>query len=191
MTRLNGWKALTIAALATALLGQDTKYPPQGQQFPGPPSKADTAEWLRELRQYRAERRVRAGLDAASYDRPELKWAQGSFIQPQSMVEDRYFYDPAARRYTIGRFLADLDARYGGIDSVLLWPVYPNIGIDNRNQFDLLRDMPGGLPALKKMVDDLHRRRVRVLFPNMPWDQGTRLEPRSFPETIAGLLAEI
>ena len=165
---------VAILLLALGASAQDTKYPPDGQQIPGPPSKEAAAEWLSEITRYRAERRVRAGLTGEIYSRPELKWTQSSFIQPQSMVEDRYFYDPATRQYTIDRFLDDLDRRYGGIDSVLLWPVYPNIGIDNRNQFDLLRDMPGGLPALKKMVDDLHRRHVRVLFPNMPWDQGTR-----------------
>jgi gamma-glutamyl hercynylcysteine S-oxide synthase len=187
------FSALAALALCSVpfLPAQDTRYPPQGDQFPGPPSKGDTAEWLKELQQYRQERRIRAGLSGEIYLRPELQWARSSFMQPQSMVEDRYFYDPVARRYTVDRFLADLDKRYGGIDSVLLWPVYPNIGIDNRNQFDLLHDMPGGLPALRRMVADLHERGVRVLFPNMPWDGGTRLEPRSFPETIAGLMKEI
>ena len=165
---------VAILLLALGASAQDTKYPPDGQQIPGPPSKEAAAEWLSEIARYRAERRVRAGLTGEIYARPELQWTQSSFIQPQSMVEDRYFYDPATRQYTVDRFLDDLDRRYGGIDSVLLWPVYPNIGIDNRNQFDLLRDMPGGLPALKKMVDDFHRRGVRVLFPNMPWDKGTR-----------------
>src|SRR5690349_10354754 len=94
-------------AFAVVLLvsAQDTKYPPQGQQFPGPPTKADTAEWLKEMRRYREERRVRAGLTGDLYSRPELQWAQSSFIQPQSMIEDRYFYDAAARRYTVERFL--------------------------------------------------------------------------------------
>ena len=31
-------------------------------------------EWLHELKQYRPERRVRAGLERANYERPELKW---------------------------------------------------------------------------------------------------------------------
>jgi formylglycine-generating enzyme required for sulfatase activity len=172
-------------------MAQDTKYPPRREQFPGPPTKADTADWLQEIRQYREERRVRAGLDGTNYDRPELQWAQRSFIQPQSMIEDRYFYDPAERRYTVDRFLADLETRYGGIDSVLLWPVYPNIGIDNRNQFDMLRDMPGGLAALQQMVADFHRHGLRVLFPHMPWDVGTRAEPLPMPETVAKLMAEI
>jgi gamma-glutamyl hercynylcysteine S-oxide synthase len=143
------------------------------------------------MQRYREERRIRAGLDGALYERPELKWAQSSFIQPQAMVEDRYFYDPASRRYTVDRFLADLDRRYGGIDSVLLWPVYPNIGIDNRNQFDLLRDMPGGIAGVRDMISDFHRRGVRVLFPTMPWDMGTRREPLGMPETLAALLKEI
>jgi gamma-glutamyl hercynylcysteine S-oxide synthase len=81
-----------------------------------------------------------------------------------------------AGKYTVDRYLDDLNARYGGIDSVLIWPVYPNIGIDNRNQHDLLRDMPGGLPGLRQMVADFHRRGVCVLFPVMPWDVGTRSE---------------
>ena len=183
--------AICLFAMAAMAPGQDTKYPPQGQQFPGPPTKADTTEWLKELERYREERRVRAGLDGELYGRPELRWAQSSFIQPQVMVEDRYLYDPAARRYTVDRFLDDLDKRYGGVDSVLLWPVYPNIGIDNRNQFDLLRDMPGGMEGLRGMIADFHRRGVRVLFPTMPWDMGTRRESRSMPETIAALMKEV
>ena len=180
-----------LIAATSVLAAQDTKYPPQGQQLPGPPSKADSAEWLKEVQHWREERRVRTGLSGAAYERPELKWAQSSFMQPQSMIEDRYFYDPVARRYTVDRFLDDLDKRYGGIDSVLLWPVYPNIGIDNRNRYDLLRDMPGGLAGLKQMVADFHRRGVRVLFPEMPWDMGTRAEPQSFPETLAGLMKAV
>ena len=184
-------QGIAVCLTVAAALAQDTRYPPQGQQFPGPPTKADTAEWLREMQRYREERLVRAGLNGKLYGRPELAWAQSSFIQPQVMVEDRYLYDPASRRYTVDRFLADLDNRYGGVDSVLLWPVYPNIGIDNRNQFDLLRDMPGGLDGVRQMVADFHRHGVRVLFPTMPWDMGTRKEPLGKPETIAALMKEV
>lgn len=183
--------AIALFLLLPAAPAQDTKYPPQGQQFPGPPTKADTAEWLSEMQRYREERRLRAGLSDELYARPALEWAQRSFIQPQVMVEDRYLYDPAARRYTVDRFLEDLDNRYGGVDSVLLWPVYPNIGIDNRNQFDLLRDLPGGLDGVRRMVADFHRHGVRVLFPAMPWDMGTRLEPLAKPEALAALMKEI
>ena len=55
----------------------------------------------------------------------------------------------------------------------MLWPVYPNIGIDPRSQHDLLHDLPGGLDGLRQMIADFHRHSVRVLFPVMPWDTGT------------------
>ena len=109
---------------------------------------------------------IRIGYDGSRYDMPALKWTQSSFIQPQMMVQDRYFYDPVAGKYTVDRYLDDLQKRYGGIDAVLIWPTYPNMGIDNRNQQDMVRSMPGGIPGVKQMIADFHRRGVRVLFPD-------------------------
>ena len=45
----------------------------------------------------------------------------------------------------MGRFLADFEARYGGVDCVMLWQSYTNLGVDNQNQIDQLRNMPGGI----------------------------------------------
>jgi formylglycine-generating enzyme required for sulfatase activity len=137
------------------------------------------------------EARIRAGYSGQEYDRPESKWTQSSFIQPQMMVEDRYFYDVEAGRYTVDKYLDDLDKRYGGIDSVLVWPVYPNIGIDNRNQYDMVRAMPGGVAGVKRMVADFHRRGVKVFFPFMAWDQGTRDSGAADWDVVAKLMAEI
>ena len=53
------------------------------------------------------------------------------------------FYDPVADKYTVDRYLDDLEKRYGGIDAVLIWPTYPNMGIDDRNQHDMILSMPG------------------------------------------------
>ena len=122
----------------------------------------------------REEHRIRFGINSSLYESAALQWAQSSFIQPQMMVHDRYFYDPVTRRYTVDRYLDDLQQRYGGIDSVLIWPTYPNMGIDDRNQHDLIRSMPGGIEGVKQMVADFHRRNVRVFFPMMMWDKGTR-----------------
>ena len=30
---------------------------------------------------------------------------------------------------TVGKYLGDLKARFGGIDSVLIWPTYTNLGV--------------------------------------------------------------
>jgi len=147
--------------------------------------------WLNDVRHWRFERKIRIGFNDSRYEMPALAWTQSSFIQPQMMVEDRYFYDPAAGQYTINRYLDDLEKRYGGIDAVLIWPTYPNMGIDNRNQQDMIRSMPGGLEGVKQMIAQFHRRGIRVLFPMMMWDQGTRDPGIPWPQAIAELMKEI
>jgi hypothetical protein len=61
----------------------------------GPSPAMDHATWLLALQQWREAKKAEIKYDGALYDRPELKWTQRNFIQPQMMVEDRYFYDPA------------------------------------------------------------------------------------------------
>ncbi|MBN7137467.1 sulfatase-modifying factor protein [Lysobacter enzymogenes] len=152
---------------------------------------ASLDDWIEELKDWRREHLVRIGYDDAHYRRPELQWAQRNFVHAQMMVEDRYFYDPVAGRYTVDRYLDDLERRYGGIDSVLIWPVYPNIGVDDRNQFDLARDLPGGLDGLRGAVADFHRRGVRVFLPTMPWDHGTRDSGRRDWDCVAELVKAV
>ncbi len=195
----------SLALFANSGFAQDTQYSPQGIQIPGPncagipqwySGKPRTCQpyelsyWLADVTHWRDERRLRIGFNPAIYDIPALKWTQSSFVQPQMMVHDRYFYDPATQKYTVDKYLADLEARYGGIDSVLIWHTYPNIGIDSRNQFDMLADLPGGIPAVKRMIADFHRHGVKVLFPVMVWDQGTHPDPDLWKH-LSDELAEI
>jgi len=205
---------LLVAALLSPALSaqaQDSNYRPQGQQIPppacytlmeawedlragqGPQSCTPQLlqEWLKDIKHWKDERRIRIGYDDARYRIPELKWAQSSFIQPQTMVQDRYLYDPVQRKYTVDRYLDDLKTRYGGVDSVLIWPTYPNMGIDDRNQLDLVRSMPGGVEGVRGMVADFHRRGVKVMFPMMMWDQGTRDPGKPWPDAIAELMKEL
>jgi formylglycine-generating enzyme required for sulfatase activity len=177
-----------VLAIACA---QDSAYHAQGTQIPGPATSAEFPKWLADIKHWRMERLIRIGYDDSEYRRPELTWTQSSFIQPQMMIHDRFFYDPVAGKYTVDRYLDDLESRYGGIDSVLIWQSYPNMGIDNRNQYDLVRDMPGGIAGVRQMVADFHRRGVRVLFPVMLWDQGTRDEGVPNWTATARLLAEV
>ena len=103
--------------------------------------------WLTGIKAWRKERLTRLRYDGAQYERPELAWTQRVFSQYQMLIWERRFYDPEKRVYTVNRFLDGLTERIGPIDAVLIWHVYPNIGVDDRNQFDLLRDLPGGIPA--------------------------------------------
>ncbi len=129
--------------------------------------------------------------DGSQFERPELEWTQHVFSQVQLLIWDRSFYDPDKGEYTVDRFLAETESRIGPIDAVLIWHVYPNLGVDDRNQFDMLRDLPGGVPGLRRMVEQFHRRGVKVFFPILAWDAGTR-EEGVFPWiAIAQLLNDI
>ena len=174
-----------------AAVAQDPNIRVNGSLIEGPADPADFNKWIGDMKRWRVEQLKRIGYDGAEYDRPELKWTQSSYMQPQMMIEDRYFYDPVAGKYTVDRYLDDVEKRYGGIDAVLVWPTYPNIGIDSRNQFDMFHDMPGGIEGIKKMVDDFHRRSVRVLFPVMLWDQGTHDPGKPEQTVLAEQLAAV
>jgi gamma-glutamyl hercynylcysteine S-oxide synthase len=197
---------ILAGTLALNTLAQDTEYGPRGQQIPAPeclnlefasklaqPScPSDMHQrWLKDIEHWRAERLIRIAYDGSRYNMPALTWTQSSFIQPQMMVHDRYFYDPVAGKYTVDRYLDDLDARYGGIDAVLVWSTYSNLGVDDRNQLEMVESMPGGIAGVRQMVEDFHRRGVRVLFPMMMWDQGTHAPDKPWPQAIAELMKAI
>ncbi len=193
-------------ALSATACAQDTAYRAEGQQIP-PPNCMNLhhawegpaiiclpnihEHWLADIQHWRAERRIRIAFDPSRYAMPALQWTQSSFIQPQMMVQDRYFYDPATQRYTVDRYLDDLERRYGGIDAVLVWATYPNMGIDSRNQLQMVESMPGGMEGVRQMVADFHRRGVRVLFPMMMWDEGTNPPSQPWPQALAALMKQI
>src|SRR5450631_4114931 len=114
--------------LSLPAFAQDTHYAPKGQQIPPPPcfsirgaweggstpcTDSSHQEWLADVSHWRAERLMRIGFDPARYTMPQFEWAQSAFIQPQMMVQDRYFYDPTIGKYTVDRYLDDLAKRYG------------------------------------------------------------------------------
>jgi gamma-glutamyl hercynylcysteine S-oxide synthase len=201
-----GFTLLAGCSLNSIMIAQDTASKPVAQQIPAPGCLAihgaweggasvcpedEHASWLKDIRHWRTERLIRIGYDGDRYANPATAWTQTSFIQPQMMVQDRYFYDPVEGKYTVDRYLDDLNKRYGGIDAVLIWPTYPNMGIDDRNEHDMIRSMPGGVEGVRQMVADFHRRGVRVLFPMMMWDQGTHNPGKSWPDAIAETMKEI
>jgi len=185
----------TVCLLAPAMnVAQNPPVHAQGELIDGPPSPGEFPAWINGMKRWRMEWLKRIGYDGSEYERPELRWTQSSYMQPQMMVEDRYFYNPETGKYTVDRYLDDLEKRYGGIDAVLIWPTYPNMGIDNRNEFDMFHDLPGGIDGIKQMVTDFHKRGVRVLFPIMLWDQGTRdvgkLEADALAEELTAVGAD-
>jgi len=138
--------------------------------------------WRKELREK---------LNSAIYTEPGREWYQGAFIEYFAFMYDKSFYNRAEKRYLIYEMLNEGEREFGGYDFIILWQAYPRIGIDNRNQFDHYRDMPGGLDGLRKLADRAHERGVRVFINYNPWDTGTRREDKSDAEALAEIIQGI
>jgi hypothetical protein len=46
---------------------------------------------------------------------------RSSLFQQQVMLHDRFLFNRSTGQWTVDKFLADVTARYGGVDTVLLW----------------------------------------------------------------------
>jgi formylglycine-generating enzyme required for sulfatase activity len=185
------WRPRHALVPPTGVLNLPSVPGPQDVLIPGPEDPSASAAWLETWKAWRQDRRTRGRYDGSEYARPELAWTQKVFSQVQMLIWDRDFYDPEKSEYTVDRFLAEVQGRIGPIDAVLIWPLYPNLGVDDRNQFDMLRDMPGGIPEVRRMIDDFHRRGVKVFFPTLAWDSGTRDEGKPAPQALAALMQQI
>jgi Sulfatase-modifying factor enzyme 1 len=135
-----------------------------------PDDPADWPAWREALTRWRTEAIDRIGYDGSAYDRPEFVWARRCFSVALAWLWDETLYDHASGRFTPERFLDEGVEQFGGYDGVVLWHAYPVIGIDERNQFDFYRDVPG----IRELVAALHARGVRVFVDYNPWDVGTR-----------------
>lgn len=118
-----------------------------GEQIPGPAHPEDpsaVAAWRESLGAWRARTLAKINYNGSIYDVrslcerwyrstclsslspfagcqvPELRWTQTSYIQPQMHPYDRFFFD--GQNYTVQKWLDDVNARYGGVDSILMWP---------------------------------------------------------------------
>jgi hypothetical protein len=139
--------------------------------------------WRAELVRWRE--RVRAGYDGSAYER--LRWTRSCFSVALLWLWDELLWDHAAERFTPDRLLDEAEREFGGFDGVVLWHAYPVIGIDERNQFDWYRDVPG----LRELVAAFHARDVRVFVDYNPWDVGTRREPVGDAEAVARIVRDI
>ena len=170
---------------------------PENEHFLLAPSMdVNQGKWLKEARQYRDAARRDAEKKNGSdtweiYDRKDLRWMSGDFTCRMCMTYDADFYDSSKDEYLIDSILADGIKEFGGYSSIVLWHAYPRLGIDERNQFDFYRDMPGGLSRVRTIVEKCHSKNVRVFIDYNPWDTGTRRESKSDYEMLAEIVAAI
>lgn len=154
----------------------------------------DPAEWkafVEGLATWRTQMKEKLNYDGSTYDDPSFKWTQSNYSCGFIMIYDLEFYNPQLGKYTVEKFIERGRKDFGGYDSVVLWHAYPRIGIDDRNQFDFYRDMPGGLTGIREVVRKLHDQHIKVFINYNPWDIGTRRENKSDLEALAMIVSAI
>ena len=122
---------------------------------------------------------------------PARDWVGGCFTAHKILLWDERFLDRETGRWLVEDYVDTFEARFGSLDCVILWHAYPNLGFDQRNQFDFWRGMPGGLEGLADVIVSLHARGSRVLLAYNPWDVATRREGRDDAACLADLVTEL
>jgi hypothetical protein len=107
------------------------------------------------------------------------------------MSWDEQLYDVHAGLFTPESLVEQGRREFGGYDAILLWHAYPRIGFDDRNQFDFLRDLPGGLAGLADLVARFHALNVKVILPLNPWDRATRPEPGAPVDVLYDIMRNV
>lgn len=158
----------------------------EGKIFVAPDDPADWPQWREILREWRADARRRLGIDTSRYDDPAGAWATRCYSVAQIWLWDELLFDFTEQRFTPERLLQDARDRFGGFDGVVLWHAYPIIGIDDRNQWDYYRLVPG----LNEVIKALQDAGVAVFVDYNPWDTGTRRAEDDLAE-LTSLIADV
>ena len=166
-------------------------FDPSKHIIPAPDDPAHWPAFREALATWRGQIRARLTYNDALYRRQEFAWSASNYSCCFLMTCDETFYDWRSGRYTVDAFLDHGRQEFGGYDSVVLWHAYPRIGIDERNQFDFYRDMPGGLGGVRDAVHRFQRRGVKVYIDYNPWDSGTRREAKSDLDALVEMVRAI
>lgn len=137
-----------------------------------------TGSWQEGLRKVFQEKKLYdiPGFDNSLYERPDLQWIRHTYVMHLIQAWDKFYYDYTDSRFHLGEFMQRGKRLYGGDEVIGLWPTWPSLGLDQRNQFDLFRDLPGGTRGLKSLADTLRKKGTRFFICYNPWDESTRSE---------------
>lgn len=187
---------IRIASVSSVIPLSGFKLPGNDIINPSPLIKApsDPVEWenfLNLLKEWREVAKKELNYNDLLYECKDFQWVSSNFNCYFLMMCDLKFYDPEKSNYLVDQFIDETEQKFGKINSLVLWHAYPRIGVDQRNQFDFYRDMPGGLEGIKKVAEKLHSRDIKVFINYNPWDTGTRREPKSDVETLVEIIDAI
>ena len=122
------------------------------------------------------------------FEREDLKWVRHAYVSHLMQTWDDYYYDYTTGKFNLDEFVKRGIKLYGGDDFIGIWPTWPTLGLDQRNQWDMFRDLPGGMKQIKKLAEMCNSYHSRLFICYNPWDKSTRSE--SHTVGMADIIAE-
>lgn len=171
LARRSRWEGATRARYETVL-------PPRGKVYYNLYAEAFKGEWQNGLRLMFRDRYLHdlEKFENNLYERTDLDWIKHSYLIVLQMAWDREFYDRLSGKYNFAEVIKKGMAQFGKIDVYGIWPTWPRLGLDQRNQWDLYRDLPGGTKQLRNFAVMARQTGTRFFIAYNPWDKSTREE---------------
>jgi hypothetical protein len=108
------------------------------------------------------------------FDRDDLKWIRHAYILFLQFAWDQGFYSQEKKSYMLEEQISQGLKLFGGYDVIAIWPTWPRLGLDERNLWDLYRDMPGGLKKLRSISQYAREHNTKFFISYNQWDESTR-----------------
>jgi iron(II)-dependent oxidoreductase len=176
---------LSVCALSRRIItvgGQvqryETQLPSQAKVIYSIHADVFTGEWQNGLRIMFRDRTIFdvEKFDNSLYERKDLAWMKGSYLAVLQMAWDREFYDRFTGKYTYADIIKKGTELFGKIDIYGIWPTWPRLGLDQRNQWDMYRDLPGGIGQFRNIVKVSQMAGTKFFIAYNPWDNSTPIE---------------
>ena len=177
-----GFSVCAIARRQQTLGGQKQRYqtllPPKAKVYYKVYADVFRGEWQNGLRLMFRDRYLYdlEKFDNSLYERADLAWIKESYLIILQMAWDREFYDRTTGKYTFPDVIRKGNEFFGNIDVYGIWPTWPRLGLDQRNQWDLYGDLPGGTIQLRNFGRLARLNNTKFFIAFNPWDNSTRKE---------------
>ncbi|HYM94151.1 MAG TPA: SUMF1/EgtB/PvdO family nonheme iron enzyme, partial [Chitinophagaceae bacterium] len=104
------------------------------------------------------------------YKRNDLEYIRHAYTMHLMMAWEKNYYNTTDSSYHLKEFLEKMKTLYGGDDIFTIWPTWPVLGLDQRTQWNLMEDLPGGISKQKKLAAISHSLGAKYFISYNPWD---------------------
>lgn len=114
--------------------------------------------------------------DDTLFNREDLKWIRHAYALHTIMAWNHIYFDEYGKSSNLQSFLDRNHQLIGGNEAISIWPNWPMLGLDQRNQWDMFRSLPGGTETVRKMAELCRANGTKLFISYNPWDDATRNE---------------